>query len=75
MQPIKITVHGSGSGICALTGKDGDGLTVTFEDQTVVNSFLSWRSFKQLLALKSKQFEKPKVLPGNGSPAPVAMAK
>jgi hypothetical protein len=32
MSTVKLTVHGSGSGMCSLTGKESDGLTVTFED-------------------------------------------
>ena len=59
MSPIKVTIHGSGTGTCSLTGKDSDGLTVTFEDGTVKEVFLSWKSFRQLLALKSSQAVKP----------------
>jgi hypothetical protein len=36
-----------------------DGLTVTFEDGTVKEAFLSWKSFRQLLSLKSAQAVKP----------------
>ena len=51
---LTVTIHSTGSGLCSLTGKDGtDGLTVTFEDGTVKESFLSWRGFRQLLALKA----------------------
>ena len=55
MSAIKLVVHGTGSGQCCLTGKEGDGLTVSFEDGTVQQSFLSWRAFRQLLALKTTQ--------------------
>jgi hypothetical protein len=53
MGPIKLTIHSTGMGQCSLTGKDGDGLTVSFEDGTVKESFLSWRGLKQLLGLKA----------------------
>lgn len=53
---IKVTIHSTGSGSCSLTGKEGsDGLTVTFDDGTVQNAFLSWKAFRQLLSLKSVQ--------------------
>lgn len=52
--PMTVTIHSTGSGACSLTGREGsDGLTVTFEDGTVKEAFLSWRGFRQLLALKS----------------------
>lgn len=59
---IKVTIHSAGTGTCSLTGKEGaDGLAVTFEDGTVKESFLSWKSFRQLLALKTSQgLPKPK---------------
>lgn len=60
---IKVTIHGSGSGSCSLTGKNGEGLTVTFEDGTVKESFLSWRAFRQLLGLKTGQNGKPETKP------------
>jgi hypothetical protein len=71
MSPIKVTIHGSGPGTCLLTGKDSDGLTVTFEDGTVKEAFLSWKSFRQLLALKSQQSAKPATQP-KPNPVPVA---
>jgi hypothetical protein len=53
MSAIKLSVHGTGTGVCSLTSKpDSDGLTVTFEDDTIRESFLSWRGFRQLLELK-----------------------
>ena len=51
----KLLIHSSGTGMCSLTGKETDGLTVTFDDGTVKEAFLSWRGFKQLLGLKSGQ--------------------
>ena len=52
---FKITIHGTGMGPCALTGKESDGLTVTFEDGTIKDTFLSWKAFRQLLNLKTGQ--------------------
>ena len=53
---LKVVIHSTGSGTDLLTGKEGkDGLTVTFDDGTVRESFLSWASFRQLLALKKNQ--------------------
>jgi len=49
---IKATIHGIGSGLCPLTDKEGDGLIVTLDDGTVTEQFLSWKGFKQLLAMK-----------------------
>ena len=57
---VKLTVHGTGAGTCLLTGKESnDGLTVTFDDGTVKESFLSWRAFRQLLGLKTGKTSKP----------------
>ncbi len=56
MSALKITIHSTGSGVCSLTGKnETDGLTVTFEDGTVQNAFLSWKGFRQLLSLKANK--------------------
>jgi hypothetical protein len=52
---FKLTIHSTGIGSCALTGKDADGLTVTFDDGTIKDAFLSWKAFRQLLNLKSGQ--------------------
>jgi hypothetical protein len=49
---VKLTIHSTGKGNCSLTGKeDCDGLTLSFEDGTVQEAFLSWRGFRQLLGL------------------------
>ena len=56
---IKVTILGAGSGVCSLTGREADGITVSFDDGTVRDSFLSWRAFRQLLALKTAQGQKP----------------
>ncbi len=41
MTAVKLTIHTTGTGTCSLTGKEGDGLTVTFDDGTLAESFLS----------------------------------
>ncbi len=52
---IDVTIHSTGTGPCSLSGKDGAGLTVTFKDGTVTNSFLSWKAFQQFLGMKAGQ--------------------
>ena len=49
---LNVTIHHAGSGTCSLTGKEGDGLTVTFEDGTVKHQFLTYKAFRQVLAMK-----------------------
>jgi hypothetical protein len=49
---LNVTIHHAGGGTCSLTGKEGDGLAITFDDGTVKNQFLSWKAFRQLLAMK-----------------------
>lgn len=56
---IELTIHGTGSGPCSLTGKEGEGLTVTFKDGTVKEAFLSHRAFMQLVRMKAGGAEKP----------------
>jgi len=70
MSEIKATIHGLGQGTCPLTDKEGDGLTVTLDDGTVTEQFLSWKGFRQLLAMKMgggkkapKKSEPPAALP------------
>ena len=64
---LNVTFHQAGSGLCSLTGKDGDGVSISFEDGTVTNQFLSWKAFRQLLAMKISR-EKPE------AKIPLAMA-
>ena len=69
---LKVVIHSTGLGTDLLTGKEGkDGLTVTFDDGTVHESFLSWASFRQLLALKNNQ-AKPDVKPEPKPALPLA---
>ena len=71
---MNVTIHHAGSGLCSLTGREGDGLTVSFEDGTVKNQFLTYKAFRQLLAMKltpAKPEAKPEVripvaAPANG---------
>jgi hypothetical protein len=71
----ELTIHGTGSGTCSLTGKTGEGLTVSFKDGTVTEAFLCWKGFQQLLALKAGKPARPAVpppqpQPTNGPPVP-----
>ena len=64
---VKTIIHSTGSGNCSLTGKEAtDGLTVTFEDGTVKEAFLSWKAFRQLLGLKAGQAKPEKKESPNG---------
>lgn len=72
---IKLTIHNTGIGTCSLTGKEGDGLCVTFDDGTVKEAFLSWKAFRQLLGMKAGQAEKkPEPRPAQAVPAANALA-
>lgn len=68
--PVKITIHKVGNGLCALTARDTDGLTVSFDDGVVKEQHLSWKAFKQILSLRTTQ--QAALLPSR--PAPVAAA-
>jgi hypothetical protein len=68
---LNVTIHQAGSGLCSLTNKEGDGLTVTFDDGTVKNQFLTYKAFRQLLAMKlappKSEPKIPLVAPANGA--------
>jgi hypothetical protein len=49
---VNVTIHGVGQGMCSMSGHEEQGLTVSFEDSTVVRQFLSWESFYRLLRVK-----------------------
>jgi hypothetical protein len=70
---LNVTIHQAGSGLCSLTNKEGEGLTVTFADGTVQNQFLTYKAFRQLLVMKlnpAKQDSKiPLALATNGREA------
>lgn len=57
MTAIKLTVIGTGSGHCALTGRECDGVTVAFDGEP--QCFLSWKALRQLIAMKAGQPSKP----------------
>lgn len=60
---LKLTIHSTGTGTCSLSGKEGPGLTVTFDDGTVQNSFLCWKAFQQILGMKAGQQKQPDARP------------
>lgn len=77
MTAVKLTIHGTGTGTCSLTGKEAAGLTVTFDDGTLSESFLSWKGFQQLLGMKAAKNGKktPAVPPGQPTGGPAAAPK
>lgn len=73
-QSLRVMIHQAGDGVCSLTGKEGDGLTVSFEDGTVMQQHLSWKSFRQLIAMKTAQTSaKPAPKPTTPSVVPTAL--
>lgn len=68
---IEVLIHDTGSGTCSLTGKEGEGLRVTFRDGTVTEAFLSHKAFMQLVRMKAGAPGKPKpvqsTVPVNGT--------
>lgn len=50
---VTVTISGTGCGTCALTAREGEGLTAAFGGDTPL--FLSWKSFKQLVTLRLAQ--------------------
>ena len=71
---IDVTISGTGTGTCSLTGKEGEGLTVAFKDGTV-SGFLSTKAFMQLLRMKAGEGHKkpvsiPDAAPVNGALTP-----
>jgi hypothetical protein len=71
---IELTIHGTGTGMCVLSGKEGEGLTVSFGDGTVKEAFLSTKAFHQLVKMKcgggAKKPPVPQAQPVNGPPVP-----
>ncbi len=60
---IELTIHGTGTGTCSLTGKEGEGLTVSFKDGTIHEAFLSTKVFMQLVRMKAGTTDKPMAVP------------
>lgn len=50
---VKVTVHSTGLGPCSLTGKECEGLSVSFENGR--QRFLSWKAFRQLLCMETAE--------------------
>lgn len=53
MQAIGLKVHGLGRGVCPISGHEEDGVTVSFEDGTIVQTFVAWEGLERLLRLKA----------------------
>ena len=71
MSAIRVAIHGTGTGKCALTQKEeADGLTVAFEGETP--TFISWKAFRQLLAFRAAQLPKADEKPRPEVKAPAA---
>ena len=68
---IDITIHGTGDGTCSLSGKEGEGLTITFKDGTIREGFLSHKAFLQLVKMKFAQAAKPVPIAAIPSASPV----
>ena len=62
---IDITIHDTGSGTCSLSGKEGEGLVVSFKDGTLREGFLTQKAFMQLVRMKFAQATK-----GESKPEP-----
>jgi hypothetical protein len=52
---IEFVVHNIGNGVSALSEKEGDGVTVSFNDGTLNEAFLTTKDLFQLLKLKLAQ--------------------
>lgn len=52
MSAIDVVIHGTGTGVCSLSGKDGDGLTMSFKEGTIAEGFLAYKSFLSLVKMK-----------------------
>jgi hypothetical protein len=50
---VTVTISSTGSDICALSNRQGDGLTAAFNDE--MEMFLTWKCFKQHLSLRLAQ--------------------
>lgn len=69
---VKVSITQTGTGKCALSSYEGEGLAVAFDsDQEPL--FLTWRSFRQLLALRLAHGSKSPVAPLPKSMAPVPL--
>lgn len=55
-----VTIERIGTDVCALTGKEGEGVYCCFADNSF-RGFLLWKSLQQLLKLKQTQHQDKKV--------------
>ena len=69
---IDVTIHGVGEGPCSLSGKDCEGLVVTFKDGTLKEGLLSHKAFMQLIRMKFAQNGKPSGQPTQAVPVAAA---
>jgi len=68
---IELIIHSTGSGQCSLSGKDAEGLTITFKDGTITEGFLSQKAFMQIVKMKMSAGQKAKpIQPMPAAPAP-----
>ncbi len=51
---VMVTIEKTGTDVCALTGKQGEGVYCEFTDGSF-HGFLLWKSLRQLLSLKQAQ--------------------
>ncbi len=49
-----VTIEKTGTDVCALTGKQGEGVYCRFADNSF-HGFLLWKSLRQLLSMKQAQ--------------------
>ena len=66
---IKLTIHAIENGKCALTGKEAEGVRVTFDDGSFTDVFLSHKAFQKIYGMKLKQ-EAPRAKPALAPVAP-----
>ena len=66
---VTVQIQGVGSGLCVLTTREGEGLTVAFEGEPP--QFLTWKGFKQLLTWKTtpRGNASPRAAEGEKKPA------
>src|SRR5437899_1051515 len=55
MSAVEVVIHNTGNGICSLSGKECEGMTVSFKDGTLREGFLSHKAFLQLVKMKFAQ--------------------
>jgi hypothetical protein len=65
---LRLTVHSMGKGRCALSGRETEGFLCSFDDESLTNTFLSFKSLRQLVSMRLGQGET------RVKPVPVAQA-